>query len=110
SCGTPPAKPYYPKLACYFPAREKCGNGCTSATLSHSIALTQFIATMPPVAEVSLVWPQIIWDEPGGNVEHIEEHGVTVDDVEYVLANPDSKGVSHSSWYLNALTRTRSIL
>jgi hypothetical protein len=44
------------------------------------------------------VWQQIIWnDEPGGNVEHIEEHGLTVDDVEHVLANPDSKDVSQSS-------------
>jgi hypothetical protein len=42
------------------------------------------------------VW-RIIWnDEPGGNVEHIEEHGLTVNDVEHVLANPDSEGVSRS--------------
>jgi hypothetical protein len=41
---------------------------------------------------------QIIWnEEPGGNVEHIEEHGLTVDDVEHVLANPDSEEVSRSS-------------
>ena len=27
------------------------------------------------------VGPQIIWnDEPDGNIEHIEEHGLTVDD------------------------------
>ena len=33
------------------------------------------------------VGPQIIWnDELGGNIDHIEEHGVTVDDVEHVLA------------------------
>jgi hypothetical protein len=44
------------------------------------------------------VWQQIIWnEEPGGNVEHIEEHGLTVDDVEHVLADPDSEGVSRSS-------------
>lgn len=41
---------------------------------------------------------QIIWnDEPGGNVEHIEEHGLTVEDVEHVLANFKSRGVSRSS-------------
>ena len=41
---------------------------------------------------------QIIWnDEPGGNVEHLEEHGLTVDDVERVLASPDSEAVSRSS-------------
>ena len=40
------------------------------------------------------MWQQIIWnEEPGGNVEHIEEHGLTVDDVEYVLANPESEAV-----------------
>lgn len=44
------------------------------------------------------MWQSIIWnDEPGGNVEHIEEHGLTVDDVEHVLANPASEGVSRSS-------------
>jgi hypothetical protein len=44
------------------------------------------------------MWYQIIWnEEPGGNVEHIEEHGLTVDEVEQVLANPERKGVSRSS-------------
>lgn len=42
--------------------------------------------------------PQIIWnDEPGGNIEHIEEHGVTVDDVEHVLAGSPKEEVSPSS-------------
>lgn len=44
------------------------------------------------------MWSRIIWnEEPGGNVEHIEEHGLTVDDVEHVLANPDSEDVSRTS-------------
>jgi hypothetical protein len=44
------------------------------------------------------VWQQIIWnEEAGGNVEHIEEHGLTIDDVEYVLANPEKEGFSRSS-------------
>jgi hypothetical protein len=44
------------------------------------------------------VFQHIIWnEEPGGNIEHIEEHGLTPDDVEHVLANFVSKGVSHSS-------------
>jgi uncharacterized DUF497 family protein len=41
---------------------------------------------------------QIIWnDEPGGNVEHIEEHGITVADVERVVTHPSSRGVSQTS-------------
>jgi uncharacterized DUF497 family protein len=41
---------------------------------------------------------QIIWnDEPDGNVAHIEEHDLTVDDVEHVLANPERETVSRSS-------------
>jgi hypothetical protein len=49
------------------------------------------------VREEATVWQQIIWnDEPDGNIAHIEEHGLTVDEVEHVLANPDSKGVSRS--------------
>jgi uncharacterized DUF497 family protein len=44
------------------------------------------------------VFQQIIWnEEPGGNIEHIEEHGLTVEDVEHVLANFESKSVSRSS-------------
>lgn len=36
----------------------------------------------------------IIWN---GNIAHVEEHGLTVEDVEHVLANPASKSVSKSS-------------
>jgi uncharacterized DUF497 family protein len=44
------------------------------------------------------VWAHIIWnEEPGGNVEHIEEHGLTIVDVESVLANPEGQGMSRSS-------------
>jgi hypothetical protein len=49
-------------------------------------------------SEGARIWRQIIWnEEPEGNVQHIEEHGLTVDDVEHVLANPTSEGVSRSS-------------
>ena len=41
---------------------------------------------------------QIIWnDEPGGNIEHIEEHGLTVVDVEYVLGGHESRSASLTS-------------
>ncbi len=43
---------------------------------------------------------QIIWDDeddPSGNVEHIAEHGLTVDDVDLVLLNPAEKGTSRST-------------
>jgi hypothetical protein len=44
------------------------------------------------------VWLQIIWnEEPGGNVEHIEEHGLTTADVEAVLLAPQRRGKSRSS-------------
>lgn len=43
-------------------------------------------------------WVHVIWDPlPGGNVEHVEEHDVTTDDVDYVLENYESKGVSRTS-------------
>jgi hypothetical protein len=44
----------------------------------------------------------IIWDEeddPQGNVLHIAEHDLTVDDVEEVLAAPVSEGSSDSTGY-----------
>jgi len=41
---------------------------------------------------------EIIWnDEPDGNVDHIFDHGLTPDDVEWVLENYDSKSKSHTS-------------
>lgn len=43
---------------------------------------------------------RIIWDEeddPEGNVAHISEHGLTIDDVETVLAEPSSAGTSRST-------------
>ena len=40
----------------------------------------------------------IIWnDEPGENVDHIAEHGLLPEDVEYVLANYESRAESRSS-------------
>lgn len=43
---------------------------------------------------------RLIWDapdDPAGNVQHIAEHGLDIEDVEEVLANPISEGVSESS-------------
>ncbi len=43
-------------------------------------------------------WFDVIWnDEPGGNVEHIAEHGLTPEDVEEVLFNPLGETTSRSS-------------
>lgn len=43
-------------------------------------------------------WTHVIWDSlPGGNVEHVEEHGLTVEDIEYVLDNYDYTDLSQSS-------------
>lgn len=65
---------------------------------SQSIALSQNVAIIGAEPEEEPVWQQIIWnEEPGGNVEHIEEHGLTVDDVEHVLATHESEDISRSS-------------
>ena len=43
-------------------------------------------------------WTHIIWDgSPGGNVEHVEMHDLTTDDVDHVLENYESEGTSRSS-------------
>ena len=47
---------------------------------------------------MAFLW--IIWDEendPFGNVQHIAEHGLTTDEVEAVLNEPDSADSSNSS-------------
>jgi uncharacterized DUF497 family protein len=40
-------------------------------------------------------WSQIIWDD--SNTEHVEEHELSIDDVDFVLDNYDSAGTSRSS-------------
>ncbi len=43
-------------------------------------------------------WTHVIWDPTaGGNVEHVEAHDLTTDDVDFVLENYDSAGSSRSS-------------
>ena len=43
-------------------------------------------------------WYDIIWNfEPGGNVEHIAEHGLTPEDVEAVIRDPLDKTFSRST-------------
>jgi hypothetical protein len=43
-------------------------------------------------------WTHVIWDStPGGNAEHVEEHDLTTDDVNYVLENYESAAVSRST-------------
>ena len=43
---------------------------------------------------------QVIWDDEDnadGNVQHIAEHGLTVEDVEHVLENPTEEGASSAT-------------
>ena len=43
---------------------------------------------------------QIVWDhedDEHGNIQHIAEHALVMEDVEHVLNNPTGEGVSHSS-------------
>ncbi len=43
---------------------------------------------------------RIIWDKeenPDGNTQHIAEHGLTVEDVEFVLENPTEESTSRSA-------------
>lgn len=43
---------------------------------------------------------QVIWDDDDdldGNVQHMAQHGLTVDDAEHVLENPTDETISRSS-------------
>ena len=43
-------------------------------------------------------WLRVFWDmEPGGNVEHVADHGFDVGEVEHVLRNPTQYSTSRSS-------------
>jgi uncharacterized DUF497 family protein len=43
-------------------------------------------------------WYEIVWNyEPGGNVEHIADHGLDPEDVEAVIYDPLETTISRSS-------------
>lgn len=45
-----------------------------------------------------MMWSRVFWDfEPGGNAEHVAEHGLDVGEVEHVLRAPVCSRVSRSS-------------
>jgi hypothetical protein len=45
-----------------------------------------------------MAWFEFIWsDEIGGNIRHLAEHGLTMDDFEHVFDHAESEGVSRSS-------------
>lgn len=42
-----------------------------------------------------MVFSSIIWDsenDPKGNVQHIADHGLDIEDVEWALGSPESEG------------------
>ena len=42
----------------------------------------------------------VLWDaddDPDGNVQHIADHDLSIEDVEHVLENPHSEGTSRST-------------
>lgn len=43
-------------------------------------------------------WFEFLWsDEPDGNVEHLAQHGLTMDDFEHVFDHAESEGFSHTT-------------
>jgi uncharacterized DUF497 family protein len=45
-----------------------------------------------------MAWLHVFWDiEPGGNAQHVADHGLDLDEVEYVLKNPAEYSTSRSS-------------
>ena len=43
---------------------------------------------------------QVIWDDDDlaeGNVQYVAEHGLTMEDVEYIVENPTKEGISSST-------------
>jgi len=47
-----------------------------------------------------MLYSSILWDaddDPDGNIQHLAEHGLDIEDVEWVLGAPESAGESKSS-------------
>jgi uncharacterized DUF497 family protein len=52
-------------------------------------------------------WYDIVWDDtPGGNVDHLAEHGVTTTEAEHVIMHPAKVEHSRSSGRIIAFGRT----
>jgi len=52
-----------------------------------------------------MFYDSILWDaedDPSGNIQHIAEHGLDIEDVEWVLGAPDREGISKTSGMLAA--------
>jgi uncharacterized DUF497 family protein len=64
----------------------------------HLIAILHSDVILLETSSGVMRWTHIVWDDtPGGNVEHVEEHDLTTDDVDYVTENYTSTGKSRSS-------------
>lgn len=49
---------------------------------------------------MAMRYSSILWDaddDPDGNVQHLAEHGLEVEDIEWVLGSPSSEGTSEST-------------
>jgi hypothetical protein len=45
-----------------------------------------------------MTWLHVFWDfGPGGNAEHVADHGLDMDEVEHVLRHPEKHKVSRCS-------------
>ena len=45
-----------------------------------------------------MAWYEFLWnDEEGGNIRHLAEHGLTINDFEHVFDNAESEGFSRST-------------
>jgi hypothetical protein len=46
-----------------------------------------------------MAWLHVLWDSwsPNGNLAHVKEHGLTANDVETVLRDPERRATSRST-------------
>ena len=70
--------------------------------LPYSIALSQYVDIIETrsLEGRAMGFLHVIWDDydnPEGNVQHIAEHGLTIEDVMHVLDNPLDKRTSRST-------------
>ena len=53
-----------------------------------------------------MTWLRVFWDlEPGGNAEHVAEHGLDMDDVEHVLGSTQPQQRTPHDFRIHALGR-----
>ena len=100
-----PASSTRPSAVCW----TRSGNAPPSRPAKPNSGVWPQVLCLDTISRSSgMAWLRVFWDlEPGGNAEHVADHGLDMDEVEHVLMNPTKHGTSRSSGHPQWFSDTR---